>query len=417
MAAPHLPRSTGRLALLLAGLSMFGPFSIDAIFPAFPAMGASLGADKLAMQQTISAYLVAYALMSLVHGPASDALGRRRVILGGLVVFTAASVGCALADDLATMLVFRVLQGLSAGVGLIVGRAVIRDIFHGDDAQRLMSQVSMIFGIAPAIAPVIGGWILGWGAWNDIFWFLVGFGVLLSASAWAWLPETHPPEKRIPPVPRRLLRDYVLILSNRRFQRLAATGALNFAALFLYIASAPAFVLDLLRLDERSFAWFFMPMIGGMMLGAFTSGRMAGRLSHAVQVNAGFACCGLAAAGNVAYGLLVTDASVPWAVLPPALTAFGVALVFPVLTLAVLDMYPRQRGAASSLQAFTSLALNAAVAGLLSPLASGSMATLAIVAAGFTLAAWLVWRLERHRGRQLPVEACGPGLPEPTDHV
>src|SRR5690606_17137162 len=109
-----------RLALLLAGLAMFGPFSIDTIFPAFPSMGADLRADKLAMQQTISVYLVAYALMSLVHGPLSDMLGRRRVILGGLVVFVAASVGCALADDLSTLLVFRAIQGLSAGVGLIV---------------------------------------------------------------------------------------------------------------------------------------------------------------------------------------------------------------------------------------------------------------------------------------------------------
>ena len=414
---PHLPKSTGRLALLLAGLSMFGPFSIDAIFPAFPVMGEALGADKLAMQQTISVYLVAYALMSLVHGPLSDAFGRRRVILGGLIVFIGASVGCALADDLLTMLAFRAVQGLSAGVGLIVGRAVIRDVLHGDDAQRLMSQVSMIFGIAPAIAPVIGGWILGWGHWHDIFWFLVGFGALLLAATWAWLPETHPTENRTAPVPRRMLRDYVLILANRRFQRLAVAGAFNFAALFLYIASAPAFVLDLLRLDERSFAWFFAPMIGGMMLGAFTSGRVAGRMSHALQVNLGFACCGLAAAGNVAYGLLVDVPTVPWAVLPVAANAFGVALVFPVLTLAILDMYPRQRGSASSLQAFTSLALNAVVAGLLSPLVSGSMSTLAVAAALFTFAGWLVWRLERHRTRQLPAGQCEPGLPDPAEHV
>jgi DHA1 family bicyclomycin/chloramphenicol resistance-like MFS transporter len=415
--APQLPRSTLRLALLLAGLSMFGPFSIDAIFPAFPVMGEALGADKLAMQQTISAYLVAYALMSLVHGPLSDAIGRRRVILGGLVVFIAASAGCALANDLSTMLAFRALQGLSAGVGLIVGRAVIRDVFHGDDAQRLMSQVSMIFGIAPAIAPVIGGWILGWGHWHDIFWFLVAFGVLLLAATWAWLPETHPPENRSAPLPRRMLRDYVLIFANQRFQRLAAAGALNFAALFLYIASAPAFVLDLLRLDERSFAWFFGPMIGGMMLGAFISGRVAGRMPHPTQVNLGFACCGLAAVGNVAYALLVAEPTVPWAVLPAMLNAFGVALVFPVLTLAILDMYPRQRGSASSLQAFTSLALNAVVAGLLSPMVSGSMATLAIGAACFTLAGWLFWAWERRQAPQAPVGACERGVLEPTEHV
>ncbi|MBB6598828.1 multidrug effflux MFS transporter [Luteimonas sp. MC1825] len=416
--AAREPRLSPRgLAPLLAGLAMFGPFSIDAIFPAFPAMGASLGADKLAMQQTISVYLVAYALMSLVHGPMSDAFGRRRVILGGLVVFIAASVGCAMADDLANMLAFRALQGLSAGVGLIVGRAVIRDVLQGDDAQRLMSQVSMIFGIAPAIAPVIGGWILGWGHWHDIFWFLVAFAVLLLAATWMWLPETHPPHNRIAPLPRRLLRDYVAIFTNGRFQRLAAAGALNFSALFLYIASAPAFVLDLLKLDERSFAWFFGPMIGGMMLGAFTSGRMAGRVTPAVQVNLGFACCGMAALGNVAYSLLVAEPTVPWAVLPATLNAFGVSLVFPVLTLAILDMYPRQRGSASSLQAFTSLSLNAAVAGVLSPLVSGSMLALAVAAAVFTLAGWLVWRLERHRIKQLPAGHCEPGSPDPAEHV
>ncbi|MDT0945835.1 MFS transporter, partial [Staphylococcus pseudintermedius] len=130
-----------RLALLLGGLAMFGPFSIDTIFPAFPAMGAELSADKLQMQQTLSVYRVAYALMSIVHGPLSDAIGRRKVILGGLAVFTLASAACALADDLTSLLIFRAIQGLSAGVGLIVGRAVIRDLLHGDDAQRLMSQV------------------------------------------------------------------------------------------------------------------------------------------------------------------------------------------------------------------------------------------------------------------------------------
>src|SRR5690606_35571541 len=245
-----------RLAFLLGGLAMFGPFSIDTIFPAFGHIGAELDADKVAMQQTISVYLVAYALMSVVHGPLSDAVGRRKVIIGGLAVFTLAAVGCALSSALPTLLAFRALQGLSAGVGLIVGRALIRDVLHGDDAQRLMSQVSMIFGVAPAIAPIGGGWLLGWGRWPLIFWFLVGFSVLLLLATWRWLPETLPPQARLAPSPRRLLRDFAWIAMNPRFVRLALAGALNFAALFLYIASAPAFVLDLLRLDERQFGWF-----------------------------------------------------------------------------------------------------------------------------------------------------------------
>ena len=199
--------SIRRLALLLGGLAMFGPFSIDTIFPAFPAIGAELGADKLAMQQTISVYLVAYALMSVVHGPLSDAIGRRKVIIGGLAVFALASAGCALAPDFATLLWFRALQGLSAGVGLIVGRAVIRDVLHGDDAQRLMSQVSMIFGIAPAIAPIIGGWMLGWSRWPMIFWFLVAWALALLLATWWGLPETHPAEARLAPKPKALLHD------------------------------------------------------------------------------------------------------------------------------------------------------------------------------------------------------------------
>jgi len=382
------------LPLLLAGLAMFGPFSIDAIFPAFPVMSADLRTDKLGIQQTISVYLAAYALMSLMHGPLSDALGRRRVILAGLVVFGLASIGCALATDLPTLLAFRIVQGLSSGAGMIVGRAAIRDVYHDHQAQRVLSQVSMMFGIAPAIAPVIGGWLLGWGRWPLIFWFLVAFSVLLLMTSWRWLPETHPPAARIALRPARLVRDYIHIALNPRFQRLAAAGAFNFGAMFLFIASAPAFVLDILHLNERQFGWFFAPMIGGMMLGAFLSGRSAGRISGTRLAGFGFACSALAVAANLAYGLWVDVPQLPWAMVPIALNAFGIALVFPIVTLAVLDMYPRQRGAASSLQTFTGQVVNALVAGVLSPLISHSLLLLAGVAVALMVLGWGFWYWE-----------------------
>lgn len=396
---------------------MFGPFSIDTIFPAFAQIGAQLQADKVAMQQTISVYLLAYAAMSIVHGPLSDAIGRRRVILGGLVVFALASAGCALSTTLPQLLAFRALQGLSAGVGLIVGRAVVRDVLHGDDAQRLMSQVSMVFGIAPAIAPIIGGWILGWERWPAIFWFLVAFSVALLAATWLALPETHPREARFPLRPAPLARSYAQIVGNPRFLRLTAAGAFNFGALFLYIASAPAFVVDLLKLNERQFGWFFIPMIGGMMLGAFVSGRAAGRISGTRLANLGFACCGAAAVANIAYNLLVPVPSVPWAVLPMSLNAFGVALVFPILTLAILDMYPRQRGGASSLQAFAGLVSNAVVAGVLSPLLSHHGVHLALGATAFTLAGWLFWRWESAVDAREPRCPRDPAALGPTESL
>ena len=407
--------STRRLAFLLGGLAMFGPFSIDTIFPAFPQIAEELGADKLAMQQTISVYLLAYAAMSLVHGPLSDALGRRPVIVAGLVVFALASAGCALSTSLPMLLSFRALQGFSAGVGLIVGRAVIRDVLHGHDAQRLMSQVSMIFGIAPALAPVVGGWLLGWQRWPGIFWFLAAFAVALIGVVWRGLPETHPPEARLPLQARPLLRGYAAILRRPRFLRLALAGALNFGALFLYIASAPAFVLDMLGLGERDFGWFFIPMIGGMMLGAFVSGRAAGRIDGQRLANIGFACCGVATLANIGYNLFADADALPWAVLPISLNAFGIALVFPIVTLAILDMYPLQRGSASSLQAFVGLLLNVAIAGVLSPALSHDGLTLALGAAAFTFAGWLFWRWENLATRRTLRVPRSPGGMEPTE--
>ncbi|MFT4249508.1 MAG: multidrug effflux MFS transporter [Pseudomonas sp.] len=412
-----LSPSTRRLALLLAGLSMFGPFSIDMIFPAFPQLGHRLGVDQVAIQQTISVYLLFYALMSVAHGPLSDAWGRKRVIIGGLAMFIAASVGCALARDLGTLLVFRALQGVSAGVGMIVGRAVIRDLFQGHEAQRLMSQVSMIFGIAPAIAPIIGGWLLASGAgWPLIFWFLVVFSGVLLLATLAWLPETHPPQARRPLRPAPLLRDYLTIGFNPRFQRLAAAGALNFAGIFLYIASAPVFVMQHLRLGQGDFVWLFLPTIGGLTLGAFLSGRMAGRLHASSQVRVGFICCGLSALTNVGYNLAVEQVAVPWALLPIFLGGVGMALIFPVLSLLVLDMYPAQRGLASSLQSFTQLMVNALVAGMLSPLLSDTPLHLALGAAGFSLSGWLFWRWDRRvcRRRLAPAALPQVGSPGPA---
>ena len=175
-ASPPSHRSSW-LVLLIACLSMVGPFTIDTMFPAFPDMQRDFGVDATAMQQSISVYLVAFAVTSLFHGPISDAAGRRPVILTGTLCYTLASVLCALAPTMAWMLTGRALQGLFAGAGMIVGRTVVRDVFEGDAAQRTMSHVSMIFGVAPALAPIVGGWLLGWSNWRSIFWFLAGFGL------------------------------------------------------------------------------------------------------------------------------------------------------------------------------------------------------------------------------------------------
>ena len=430
---PDLSVSRARLAFMLGGLAMFGPFSIDTFFPAFAAMERDFGVGQVPMQQTISIYLIAYSAMSLFHGALSDSFGRRKVILSGLAVFTLASVGCALSTTLATLLAFRALQGLSAGVGLIVGRAVIRDCLHGHDAQRMMSNVSMIFSIAPAIAPMVGGAILGISGWHGTFWFLVLFSVVLWLATFFALPETHPPADRTAFRPATLIATYRAMLGNLEFVQLAAAGSMNFNALFLYIASVPVFVPELLGLNERQYGWFFAPTIGGMMLGAFVSGRMAGKVSGLRMANLGWIVGGLAAASNIVFNLFAGDLRplsfhifgtgllLPLAVIPVSATAFGIALVFPILTLALLDMYPKQRGGASSAQAFIGLILNSIVAGVIASAVAPSHGThlglrLAATAAGFTAIGWLLWRGHARRHAQMPMPD-EPAALEPADEL
>ena len=383
------------LAPLLAALAMFGPFCIDAIFPAFPAMAKQFGATSLSMQQTISVYLGVYAASSLFIGALSDAWGRRNVVLGGVTVFLIASVGCAVSQSLPTLLIFRALQGCSAGVGFIVGRAIIRDCFEGAFAQKLMAQVSMIFGLAPAIAPVVGSGLVLFGGWHALFWALAAFTFVLLLLCVGFLPETHPPENRVALSPSQLAKTYREILVDSQFLPLAVANMGNFGGLFLYVAIAPAFIFDVLHLTQNDFPWLFVPAIFGLVLGSTLAARLAGRVNTHIVINCGYviiACAGLL---GLLVSWLVVPARVPWAVIPIGLAGLGINLISPTLNLLVLDRFPRHRGAASSAQAFIVLSFNALLSGVIGPWFSDSAMHLAITSIilytlGF--AAWSYYR-------------------------
>lgn len=382
------------LAPLLAGLGMLGPFSIDAFFPAFRVMEAELLVTPEVMQLTLSAYLFAFAAMSLIHGPLSDAYGRRGVVLWSVLAFVGATAGCALATSFEMLVVCRALQGICAGAGMIVGRAIIRDLYDGAAAQRLMSQVSFIFGFAPAVAPIIGGLVLGAAGWRAIFWLLAGFSLLLAAASLLALPETHPRERRTRFAWRPLGRTYRTIAGDHRYLLLGVVASVNFAALFLYIASAPAVVLGLLGLGEREFAWLFGPVIGGMMIGSALSARMAGKLTAARTLTVAYGLMALGTVLNLAQAITLSP-QIPWLVLPVGVIGCGVTLAFPTVTLLMLDRFPAARGAAASVQAAMNLGFSALVAGLLSPRVSDSALALAISAAVLTTCCFCVWRLYR----------------------
>ena len=365
------------LAALLAVLGMLGPFSIDTYIPAFSGIARALDATPVQMQQTLSAYLFGFAFMNLFHGALADSFGRRPVVLWGIAVFTLASAGCALSQTIGQLVLFRGLQGLSTGAGIVVSRAVIRDMFPPAQAQQVMSQVTIYFGVAPAIAPIIGGWLFVHAGWHSIFWFLVGVGVVLWTANFRLLPETLHVTQRQPFNVRNLLQGYWQLGSNPRFLLLALASGVPFNGMFLYVLSAPAFLGDHLGLAPTQFFWFFLLTISGIMGGAWASGRLAGKIPPRRQIRHGFVIMLLVSLFNVAANFVFEPAP-GWALPVIALFAFGWALMVPVVTLLVLALYPERRGLASSLQAVIGSTANGIVAGAIAPLVMHSTRALAV---------------------------------------
>ena len=382
--------SNRTLALILAALAMLGPFSVDTYLPAFPSIEAILGASPIEVQQTLTAYMFAFAIMILWHGALSDTLGRRNVILVSLAVFAIGSLGCAASHSVEYLWAFRILQGVSAGAGVVIGRAIIRDVYNGVEAVRLLSLVTMIFAIAPAIAPVLGGWIVKLLDWRSIFLFLFVYTVLLFWLCSKKLPETLPPSQRQPFNAASLWDNYKQVFKSPLFHLKAGTVAFNFAGLFLYVAAAPVFITHHLGLGPDQFGWQFIPTVAGIFLGALAANRMAGKVSVSSQVFIGFAFLIGAASANVVYHAFFPPA-LPWSVMPLFFYTLGMSIVAPSVTLIVLDIFPDIRGTVASCQSFTQTMLGAVVAGLIAPFLSHSVLWLAAGQLTFTLIGLMLW--------------------------
>lgn len=382
------------LAALLACLGMLGAFSIDTYIPAFSGIQRSLDATPVQMQQTLSAYLFGFAFMSLFHGALSDSFGRRPVVLWGLAAFALASAGCALARSVEQLVLFRALQGFSTGAGIVVSRAVVRDMFPPARAQQVMSQITIYFGIAPTIAPIIGGWFLVALGWQSVFWFLTFIGAALWLVNWRLLPETLHLSHRQPFRVSNLLRGYRQMGSSPRFLLLVLVSAVPFNGMFIYVMGAPTWLGVRLGLAPTQFFWLFLLIIGGIMSGAWLSGRLAGKVTPVAQIKLGFAVMAVVALLNLVANMLF-EARVWWALPPVGLFSFGWALVSPATTLLVLDLFPERRGMASSLQACAGSIGNGITAGVIAPLVMDSPVALAAAASalmGVGLVSWTVLR-------------------------
>jgi DHA1 family bicyclomycin/chloramphenicol resistance-like MFS transporter len=387
------------LAAMLAALAMLGPFSIDTYLPAFPNIQTTLHASAIEVQQTLAVYMIAFAVMMLLHGALSDAFGRRNIIIGSLAVFAVASLGCAASHSVGYLWAFRILQGVSAGAGIVIGRAIVRDLYEGPPAERLLSLVTMIFSIAPAIAPILGGWIVKLLDWRSIFLFLFIYTVVLLWYCYKNLPESLPAAKRQTFNPRFLFDSYKLVFSAPLFNLKAATIAFNFAGMFVYVASAPVFITHHLGLGPSDFGWQFIPTVAGIFCGALFANRLAGKISVPKQVAIGYCVLISAALANVAYHLFFPPA-LPWSVAPLFFYTFGMSVIAPGVTLLILNLFPHIRGTVSSCQSFTAMLLGALVSGIVAPMLSHSVLWLAcgqLCAGSIGLSLWLYSRAYRER--------------------
>ena len=339
--------------------------------------------------------MVPFAFASLVHGPLSDAVGRRPVMIWGMTLYTVGSVACMLSPNYTSLMAARVLQGATAGVGVVIGRAIIRDLYEGPRAQKLMSFTTMIFAIAPAIAPIVGGWAHVAFGWRAVFAFMVLCGLVFAFSAWWKLPETHPPAARVPFDFRNLVATSLTVLGHREFQMLSIAAAINFCSIAVYIGSAPAIVEKHWGLSETAYAALFMPVIAGILVGAVLSNRIAGRVGLVFQVRLGIGITlGISLLRVILHALLDV---IPTPVQQGLLfcTGVGAQIAFPVLTLRMLDLFPAARGTAASAQSFVALLLTAFVFGVVSPKVLPQLQWIAWASLTCTCAAALCWWLSR----------------------
>jgi DHA1 family bicyclomycin/chloramphenicol resistance-like MFS transporter len=348
-------------------------------------------------------FLFTFAFMMLFYGTLSDSFGRRPVILASLSVYTLASLGAVFAPSFGALLVCRALQGLAAGAGSVIGQAIVQDRYSHDQAhaQKIMSHIMMVFGLAPAIAPVLGGWLHVSFGWRSTFVFLTVFGALMIVLVLRALPESLPKEQRHAFHPVAIARNYLMVLRRPQFLLLSLAVGLAFGGLSLYIGSAANFVMEILHLPETAFAWLFVPLISGMVIGSAWGGKAAARFKPQRMMWLGFGIMGVAALLNVGYtSLFVVD--IPWAVLPLMIYTFGLAVAMPAIQVSALGLFPDNRGLASSMLSFIQMMVFALVSGLVAPLLFESAFKLACgVAAGLAIS-FACWRLSRLVGSAAP---------------
>jgi MFS transporter, DHA1 family, multidrug resistance protein len=355
-------RPPARTVVVLGGLTMFGPLSLDLYLPALPQLADDLNASASAAQLTITACLVGLAVGQLVAGPMSDRFGRRRPLMIGLVTYVLASVACAFAPSVTVLVVLRLIQGLAGAAGIVISRAVARDLYSGSALMIFFSRLLLIAGLAPVLAPVLGGQLSRIMSWRGIFGVLAGFGAALLLAGWFGLKETLPPERRIVGGFSRTLRGYTTLLRDRFFVGCALSSGLAGATLFAYISGSTFVLQKIYGMSPQGFSLVF----GAISLGLVAAAQAGARIALVWPLTR---VLGVGLIINLfgATALLITVITrLPMGVLIGALVVMvcAVGVIFPTANALAMADYPDLAGTASSLQGLSQFLFGAVAAPL-----------------------------------------------------
>jgi DHA1 family bicyclomycin/chloramphenicol resistance-like MFS transporter len=341
-----MPEHHRRLALILGALTALGPLGVDMYLPAFPAMARDLGADAAAVQRTLASFLLGMALGQLVFGPLSDRLGRRLPMFAGLALFGLASIGCALAESAEALAWLRFAQAVGGCAGVVIARAVVRDLCDERGAVRMMAMLMLVMGAAPILAPMLGGFVLSFAGWRGIFWILAGYALLALGLLARFLPESLPPDRRRRDGPAAILGVYLSILRDRRFLAHALAGSVPMTGLFAYLIGSPLVLMERHGLAPVAYGLVFGANAFGLILASQVVARLVRRRPPAKLLVGALCCC--AAAGLAVPLALSTGALAPLlAALFAYMTTMGAVL--PLASALAMAPLGRVAGSGSAL--------------------------------------------------------------------
>ncbi|VFR19793.1 Multidrug resistance transporter, Bcr/CflA family [plant metagenome] len=384
------------MVLMLGLLAGIAPATIDAYLPAFGALEQEFGVTPEAVQRTLGVYTSAYAAMLLVHGTLSDCFGRRRIILVALGLYLAGTLMAALAPGFGWLLAGRTLQGLAAGAGLVVGEAIVRDCYDDEVARRTLSYIVMVFNVSPALAPIVGGYLVVAQGWRAVFFVLAVVALSTLMLCAARLPETLPSVRRQPLAWRALFADAQDLLRDPHYRGMTLAASLLVASQAFLIGSAPDFVGHVLGLPETALAVLFLPLVAGAMAGALLAARLPSRWASTWTIPGAYTLMAGGSLANVFYLASAPTPALPWAVVLPAFFTGGLAMVMPALTLRALARAPSRAGMAASLLGFSQMMAFSLVAGWCVPLIYGRplrMALIMLACTGVSMTLWMWMRL------------------------